>query len=62
MENNEIKIIRSERGSLVLLDNNKYHFIRKLKDTRLKWKCSNNKCTASILIDTEKKSIDSKTR
>jgi hypothetical protein len=30
MENNEIKIIRSEQGEdLVLLDNNKYRFIRK---------------------------------
>jgi hypothetical protein len=56
MKNNAIKIIRSERGEdLVLLGNNKYRFIRKRKDTRLKWKCSNNKCTASILTDTEKK-------
>jgi len=56
MENNEIKIIRSERGEdLVLLDSYKYRFIRKRKDTRLKWKCSNNKCTASILTDSEKK-------
>jgi len=56
MENNEIKIIRSERGKdLVLLDGNKYRFIRKRKDTRLKWKCSNHKCTASILTDSEKK-------
>jgi len=56
MENNEIKIIRSERGEdLVLLDNNKYRFIRKRKDTRLKWKCSNNKCIASILTESEKK-------
>jgi hypothetical protein len=56
MENNEIKILRSEQGEdLVLLDNNKYRFIRKRKDTRLKWRCSNNKYTASILTDTEKK-------
>lgn len=58
MENNEIKIIQSERGeALVLLDSNKYRFIRKRKDTRMKWKCSNNKCTASILTDSEKKSL-----
>jgi hypothetical protein len=35
MENNEIKIIGSERGEdLVLLDSNKYRFIRKRKGTR----------------------------
>lgn len=58
MENNEIKMIKSERGEdLILLDNNKFRFIRKRKDTRMKWKCSNNICTTSILTDLEKKTI-----
>jgi len=35
IENNEIKIIQSERGEdLILLDCNKYRFIGKRKDTR----------------------------
>jgi hypothetical protein len=51
MENNEIKILKSKRGKdLILLDSNKYG-----QDTRMKWKCSNNICTASILTDSEKK-------
>lgn len=58
MENNEIKMIKSERGEdLILLDNNKFRLIRKRKDTRMKWKCSNNICTASILTDSEKRTI-----
>jgi len=36
MENIEIKIIRSERGEhLILLDSNKFCFIRKRKDTMI---------------------------
>lgn len=63
MENNETKIIQCERGvNLILLDSNKYRFIRKRKDTRMKWKCSNNICFAIILTDSEIKNIDSKTR
>jgi len=58
MENYEIKIIRSGRGEdLVLLDSNKYRLIRKRNYTRMKWNFSNNKCIASILTDSEKKSM-----
>jgi hypothetical protein len=58
MEKNTFKIIRIERGEdLILLESNKFRFIRKRKDTGMKWKCSNNKCTASIVTDSEKKTL-----
>lgn len=51
-----MKIILLERGEdLVLLDPYKYRFIWNPKNSRIKWKCSNNKYTASILTDSDKK-------
>ncbi|KAF0704638.1 Uncharacterized protein FWK35_00034149 [Aphis craccivora] len=53
MENNqEIRLITSERGgNLIVFNNHKYRFIRRRKDNIEKWTCTNNKCTASLLVE-----------
>lgn len=54
---NELRIILSERGEeLVIYNSNKYRFIRQRQDKMIKWRCSKNKCTASILSDSDKRS------
>jgi len=53
MEN--FKIITSERGKeLALLNNDKYSYVRTRKDGLMKWKCSNNSCSASLLTKIDK--------
>jgi len=52
---NKFKIITSERGkNLVLLNNNKYSYVRTLKDGLMKWKCYNDSCSASLLTKIDK--------
>jgi len=59
MEN--IRILSSERsGNLIVFNSHKYCFIRLRKVYNIeKWTCTNNKCTASLLIENigENKSI-----
>ena len=50
MEN--LKIITSERGKD--LDNDKYSYVKTRKDGLMKWKCSNNSCSASLLTKIDK--------
>jgi hypothetical protein len=58
MEN--VRIISSERcGNLIVFNSHKYRFIRLRKENIEKWTCTNNKCTASLLIENigENKSV-----
>lgn len=56
MDNNEIKIILSERGKeLATVGPFKYRFIRLIKNSGLlKWRCAKNDCTATIYSGPQK--------
>jgi hypothetical protein len=51
MRNN---IVHSERGMpQMIVDNYKLRIKRRLKNGNIKWECTNNRCTASIMTDEE---------
>lgn len=55
---NSMKIITSERGKeLALFNSCKYRFVRQRRDGQIKWLCTNKKCYASILSDSQRSAV-----
>lgn len=53
-----VKIIKSERGKdLALVNSCKYRFIYQRRDGAIKWRCTKNKCCASIVTDCDRTTV-----